>query len=814
MSHPPALIIHGHFYQPPRDNPWTGIVDREPGAAPFHDWNERIHAECYRPNAHARIYDDVGRVADVVNNYRRISFNFGPTLISWLKEHHPKTLRRILTGDRHSLRERGHGNAIAQGYNHAILPLCNDRDMRTQIRWGLHEFRQRFGRDAEALWMPETACDDRTLGALIDEGMTFALLAPGQAARIREGDQWRDVADGSIDPRRPYRYLHRDGSGRSIALFFYDGAISQSLAFEGLLGSSRTLIDRFELASGGDGTLVHAVTDGESYGHHYKFGDRCLAHALKHEAQRRGFWVTNYAELLDRHPAEVEVAIKAGEDGKGTSWSCAHGVGRWFRDCGCHTGGKPGWNQRWRQPLREALDGLRDHAATLFEEQAGDLCADPWALRDAYVELLVDPAADRGAFFERHGGKRLGEAEQQRALRLLEMQRSSMLMYTSCGWFFNDLAGIETVQVLRYAGRLVDQLEVLGASGQEQELLEGLAEAESNVTVNGTGADIYREKVVPVRASDASLAAHIALCALPLDLPAEGKLAGRRYRLIDHRRAESGRLTVSTGRIELEDLATTARREFASCALFFGGVDLHCMLRPFESEEAFERATERLWSQLAKRSLLALLRVAEEELGPEDYGIDSILPSSREAISRALFEERRERYAAQYQTAYQDARRTIARFHDAGLPLPHELRMVAQLALAHRFDQEIARAPVHAFDPEAYRQTIAIVEEAEAYGCELRRDAAAQHFEALLGHLMHRVCAGDTDVAHTGSGGPIGAAMELLSLAECLGLTLKTDRAQEQLHRALQDGLGRSEALAELGAELGLSDKLFRKPNE
>ncbi|MBW2455070.1 MAG: DUF3536 domain-containing protein [Deltaproteobacteria bacterium] len=811
MSHPPALIIHGHFYQPPRDNPWTGIVDREPGAAPFHDWNERIHAECYRPNAHARIHDDEGRVGDVVNNYRRISFNFGPTLVSWLKEHHPKTLRRVLTGDRHSLRERGHGNAIAQGYNHAILPLCNDRDMRTQIRWGLHEFRSRFGRDAEALWMPETACDDRTLGVLIDEGLTFALLAPGQAERIREGDQWHDVSDGSIDPRRPYRYLHRDGSGRSIALFFYDGAISQALAFEGLLGASRTLIDRFERASGGDGTLVHAVTDGETYGHHHKFGDRCLAHALKHEAQRHGFWVTNYGELLDRHPPEVEVEIKAGEDGKGTSWSCAHGVGRWFRDCGCHTGGKPGWNQRWRKPLREALDGLRDHAIQVFEDQAGELCTDPWALRDAYIELLVDPGADRERFFERQGGRALSEEQRQRALRLLEMQRCSMLMYTSCGWFFNDLAGIETVQVLRYAGRLVDQLEVLGAPGREDELLERLGEAQSNQKPKGTGADIYRSQVAPVRASDASLAAHIALSALPLDLPEKGQLAGRRYRLTDHRKAESGRLTVAAGRIELEDLATTARREFASCALFFGGVDLHCMLRPFEGEEAFKRATERLWSQLSKRSLLSLLRVAEEELGPDDYGIDNILPSSREAISRALFEERRERYAAQYETAYQDARRTIARFHEAGLPLPHELKVVAQLALAHRFDEEIARAPQHAFEPEAYSQVAAIVEEAEAYDCELRRDAACRHFETLLAHLMHRVCAGDTDVAHTGSGGPIASALELMSLAERLGLTLETDRAQEQLHRALRDGLGRSEDLAQLGAELGLSAKLFER---
>ena len=804
MSHPPALIIHGHFYQPPRENPWTGIVDREPSAAPLHDWNERIYGECYRPNGWARMFDERGAVVRIVNNYEQLSYNFGPTLLRWLEIHHRRGYRRIIEADRFSARRRhGHGNAIAQGYNHAILPLCNDRDLTTQVRWGLFEFRHRYGRDAEALWMPETACDDRTLGVLIDEGLRYALLAPGQAARVKTSDGWRDVSDGSIDPRQPYRYLHPDGSGRSIALFFYDGAISRAIAFEGALASSQALIERCERASGGAGTLVHAVTDGESYGHHHKFGDRCLAHALTREAQKRGFWVTNYGELLDEHPAEMEVEISKGDDGMGSSWSCAHGVGRWYRDCGCHTGGKAGWTQAWRKPLRDALDGLRDEAASLYEERMGELAADPWALRDAYVELVVDPRADRDAFFERHLGKRLDSAKQLQALRLLESQRSSMLMYTSCGWFFSDLSGIETVQIMRYAGRLVDQLSELGIEGSSERLVERLAEAHSNVAAKGSGADLYRAEVAPTSLDAAKLAAHISLAGLPRDVPSDGELASYRFRLAKKQQARSGRITLSTMHIELEQLATGAESAFASCALHFGGVDLHCVLKPYPGDDAYTDAVERLWAAFGKGSLLTLLRVAEEEMGPDDYGLDTLLPSVRNEVSQALFEELRERYAAQYEAMYQDARLSIAQFHEAGLPIPQELSSAAQLALAYRFDEEIARAPVTSFDRRDFEGALAIAAEAERYGCELRRDAACRHFESMLLQIVHRVCAGATDEEHAGSS-PVQNALALIATAVQLGLELNLVHVQERLVAALDLGLPVSEELDELLAAVGV----------
>ncbi len=449
---PTALIIHGHFYQPPRENPWTGAVDAEPSAAPFHDWNERIHAECYAPN---------------IVNYPLISFNFGPTLLSWLESHHRNTYEQILNADRESAEARGgHGNAIAQAYGHPILPLCNERDRLTQILWGLADFRYRFGREAEAMWLPETAANDHVLALLIEQGMRYVILAPNQAK-------------GVVDPSKPYLFRHPDGSKRSIAVFFYHGPLARAIAFERALASSSGLVEKFVSAAAG-GEMVNVATDGETYGHHFKFGDLCLTHALQVEAKSAGFWITNYGQYLDHHPAETEVEIDNGPDGEGSSWSCVHGVGRWLRDCGCHTGGEPGWNQAWRKPLRAALNFLRDDAAEKFE--SAGLLRDPWAARNDYIKVILDPKQQR-------------EGVDPRVWDLLEMQRSALLMFTSCGWFFSDLAGIETIQVLRYAARVIDLMNKLGLDPPQKEFLELLSEAKSNRPEKGNGSDLFLKQI-------------------------------------------------------------------------------------------------------------------------------------------------------------------------------------------------------------------------------------------------------------------------------------------------------------------------------
>ncbi|MEK6336945.1 MAG: DUF3536 domain-containing protein [Acidobacteriota bacterium] len=498
----PDLIIHGHFYQPPRENPWTGIVEAQPSAAPFHDWNERIQAECYGPNGAVKIVDpDAGE--RVVNNYERLSFNFGPTLLSWLEQNHAETYDRIIDADRRSVSQHGgHGNAIAQAYGHAILPLCNERDLRTQIRWGLVDFRRRFKRDPEALWLPETASDDRVMSALIEEGLRFVILAPHQAARIRRtgATEWVTVNE-QTNTSVAYRYLHPDKSERSISVFFYDGSTSRAIAFEGLLKSSHELVDRLSVPNV---EMVNVATDGETYGHHFKFGDICLAHALEVEAPPRGFRITNYGEYLDEHPPAFEVEINNGPLGEGTSWSCPHGVGRWIRDCSCHTGGEPGWNQSWRAPLRQALDFLRDEVGPHFEATRGTLFLDPWQARDDSIEPILDPNHGREQFVYNHAGRRLSSAEFWRALTYLEMQRMLLLMYTSCGWFFNDISGIETIQIIKYAGRAIDLMTQLELPSASERFLEMLAEAKSNRPEMGNGADIYRQFVQPLKPDNAN----------------------------------------------------------------------------------------------------------------------------------------------------------------------------------------------------------------------------------------------------------------------------------------------------------------------
>jgi alpha-amylase/alpha-mannosidase (GH57 family) len=494
----PALIIHGHFYQPPRENPWTGRIDRQPSARPYHDWNERIHDECYGPNAFAHIIGANDTVKQTVNNYARISFNFGPTLMSWLEAQHPRTYQRVLDADKESaLRRGGHGNAIAQAYGHAILPLCNERDARTQVRWGIADFRYRFGREPESLWLSETACNADTLALLVEQDIRYVILAPNQAERVRARDgEWHSVADGSIHTGAAYKYSHPDKSGRSIAIFFYDGHLSRAIAFERVLSSSRRLIDMFKQAA--HGPLVSVATDGETYGHHFEFGDLGLAHALEIEAREQGFWVTNFGEFLDHHPAQFEVEIKAGPGGEGTAWSCAHGIGRWRRDCGCHTGGEGDWNQAWRAPLRAALDVLRDAAAFQFESMGGDLFSDSWATRDAYIELILNHGRSRAEFLDRYASHELSPVDQARALTLLEIQRNALLMYTSCGWFFSELSGIETLQIMKYAARVMELADELGLPSPRAEFLEIMAEARSNISQFGSGADVYLRFAEPV----------------------------------------------------------------------------------------------------------------------------------------------------------------------------------------------------------------------------------------------------------------------------------------------------------------------------
>ncbi|HEX4903890.1 MAG TPA: DUF3536 domain-containing protein, partial [Acidimicrobiales bacterium] len=424
-----ALVVHGHFYQPPRENPWTERVPVEPSAAPFHDWNERVTAECYRPNGWARIVDEHERVVALENNFANLSFNVGPTLAAWLAEHDRPVLDQMVAGD------GAGGGGIAQAYNHLILPLANDRDIRTQVRWGLADFEHRFGRAAEGMWLPETAVNDRVLRILAEEGVRFTVLAPSQARRVRpmhdgrllgSDEPWSDVDGASLDTRHAYRWCDPDDESLGIDLVFYDGALSHDVAFGMRTTSAQVLIGRVLGAADGGG-LVCIAADGETFGHHHHFAERALAYALPVEAPRRGVTVTTIGAYLDAHPPVWQAEVHE------SAWSCVHGVDRWRRDCGCSTGGAPGAQQRWREPLREALDVLRDVGIEVFERRAPDVLADPWAARDDYIDVVLGTTSIED-FAERHVTGDLVEA-----LTLLEQQRHALLMYTSCAWFFWDL---------------------------------------------------------------------------------------------------------------------------------------------------------------------------------------------------------------------------------------------------------------------------------------------------------------------------------------------------------------------------------------
>ena len=508
------ICIHGHFYQPPRENPWLEAIEVQDSAFPYHDWNERVTAECYAINAVSRALDQQGKITRLVNNYAGISFNFGPTVLSWMEHFAADAYQAILDADKQSLEKfSGHGSALAQAYNHMILPLANSRDKYTQILWGIKDFEHRFQRKPEGLWLPETAVDLESLDMMARLGIVFAILAPRQSQRVRAlaGGEWQDTGEGKIDPGMPYRVSLP--SGGVMNLFFYDGSLAKAVAFEGLLNNGEDFANR--LLSGfpadtPDDRLVHIATDGESYGHHHHGGEMALTRALDYIESNGLARLTNYGQYLEQHPPTHEVEII-----ENSSWSCIHGIERWKSDCGCNSGGHAGWNQAWRAPLREALDWLRDSVGPAFEQAAKGLLSDPWAARNEYLDVVLDRSPEQiGGFLNRHAGRPLNLKEEITALKLMELQRHAMLMYTSCGWFFDELSGMETVQIIQYAGRVLQLAGQLFGGSLEPEFLDRLERAKSNIAEHKDGRLIYERFVKPAMLDLINVGAHFAMSSL------------------------------------------------------------------------------------------------------------------------------------------------------------------------------------------------------------------------------------------------------------------------------------------------------------
>jgi alpha-amylase/alpha-mannosidase (GH57 family) len=680
------VCVHGHFYQPPRENPWLEAIELQDSAYPYHDWNERITAECYAPNAASRILDAQQKIARMVNNYGIISFNFGPTLLSWLEAKSPQTLASIREADVRSAEKfGGHGSAMAQAYNHMIMPLANRRDQSTQVKWGLADFRYRFGRQAEGMWLPETAVDTETLEVLAENGVQFTVLAPRQASRVRriKSRSWKDVTGDRVDPSRAY--LIRLPSKKRIGVFFYDGPISRSVAFEGLLNDGKVFANRL-LGGFSDARdwpqLSHIATDGESYGHHHRYGEMALTYALQYIEENQLARLTNYGQFLAEHPPTHLAEIIPG-----SSWSCAHGIERWRSDCGCNSGGHPGWNQEWRGPLRAALDWLRDSLAPAFEEKARGLFTDPWKARDEYIQVVLDRSPEqREKFFAACANHALTGEEKITALKLMELQRHAMLMYTSCGWFFDDISGLETVQVIFYASRALHLAQELFKGQWEQDFSERLALARSNLPEHADGKRIYDKWVRPAEVDIPKVAAHYAVSSLFENYPQNARIFCFRVaresghteqKLIEGKHM---RLAVGDATIRSEITLECARINYA--VLHLGEHHIVAGVRPPpQTQHDADFLRHLLFEAFGKFDIEKVKRLLQDGFGPELYSLRSLFRDAQRNILRPILHATSQQAAVTYRHIYESHTEMIRFLDGLGVPVPKAIQSAAEVVL-------------------------------------------------------------------------------------------------------------------------------------
>lgn len=688
------LTIHGHFYQPPRENPWLEAIELQDSALPFHDWNERINKECYNPNSVSKIVDSRNRILDVVNNYEHMSYNFGPTLLSWMEQFAPLTYERIIKADIESIPEHnGHGNAIAQVYNHIIMPLANEQDKQTQVKWGIRDFEYRFGRKPEGIWLAETAVDDDTLRVLVENGIKFTILSPYQAEKFRKkGDkEWTDVSWGNIDPARSYKYNIKSAPGKTIDLFFYDGAISRSVAFDELLKDGNKFIKRLK-----EGVsecrdypqLINIATDGESYGHHTKFGDMALAYVLKIKAKDEGFTITNYAEYLEKYESDCEVEIK-----QASSWSCFHGVGRWKEDCGCSTGGHPGWNQKWRKPLRNALDYLRDEFAQIFEQEGAKYFDNVWEVRNKYIEVILDRNEMNVKKFQQENFKpELSDEDKVKAMELLEIQRQSLLMYTSCGWFFSEISGIETVQIMKYAARAMQLATRFTNKNLEEHFLNILAEAKSNIPEHGTGKDIFERFVKPSIVTTKQIASLWALSSLYQDFEDEESVYCYTIKKEGYKKVQKGSSTFVVGHIEIQSKITLQKSNVMFALMQYAGGDFHCAIKEYSDDTEFNRLKTNLIKTFLMNPLTEIIRSMDEYFGKEYFTLKDIFIEERRKILQILLKGKLEKFAETYKVMYDEGKGSIYHLQGLGLKIPDEFKISAAYALGHKFNDIVVHS--------------------------------------------------------------------------------------------------------------------------
>ncbi len=673
------VCIHGHFYQPPRENAWLEFVEYQDSAHPYHDWNERVNAEAYAPNAASRILDKDKLITDIVNNYAKISFNFGPTLLSWMEQQDPTTYKGILEADKISRKYfGGHGNAIAQAHSHLILPLANRQDKETQVKWGIADFEHRFGRKPEGMWLAETAVDTESLEVLAENGIKYTLLAPRQAQAIRKvgATEWQKLPHDSVDPRRPY--LCKLPSGKSIALYFYDGHVAQDVAFNNLLSSGKRFANRIisSLDKDDKNQLAHIATDGESYGHHHRYGDMALADCLDYIESNNLAKLTNYGEYLEKYPPQYEVQIY-----ENSSWSCVHGVERWRSNCGCHTGGQAGWTQEWRKPLRDALDWLRDRLIGVYEEKSQGLLKDPEAARNDFIQVVLNRnEATIDAFLKKHTIKgTYTHDEKVLILRISEMQRNAMYMYTSCGWFFTEVSGLETTQILQYAYRSLYYADQVSDMDFEPGFIEQLAKAKSNLPEHKDGADIYRKYVRPVQVGLMRTGMHYAILSLFEKFPETLEIFNTYIATSElYDRVEAGRQRLAVGRTTVQSRVTHSKKHFSFVVMYLGQQNIIGHISLDMEKSTFDEMAAQIKPAFKESNLAKVLTTMETYFGDDRYSIDDLFKDEKIKILNQILNENLVAVSSSLRQIYNTNYHLLNSFVKDNLPVRNEYRSIVQ----------------------------------------------------------------------------------------------------------------------------------------
>ncbi len=767
------ICIHGHFYQPPRENPWLEAIELQDSAYPYHDWDERITAECYSPNARSRILDEKGWIAEIVNNYSRMSFNFGPTLLSWLEENSPDVYEAILRADKESAEcFDGHGSALAQGYNHVILPLANYRDKYTQIVWGIRDFEHRFGRKPEGMWLPETAVDLETLEIMAELGVSFTILAPSQAMCVRRiGDgEWMDVSEGRIDPTMAY--ILRLRKLKSISVFFYDGPISRAVAFEGLLNSGEVFAERLM-----DGfsdfndrpQLVNIATDGESYGHHHRHGDMALAYAMRHIESQGLAKFANYGSFLEKNPPTHEVEIF-----QNSSWSCVHGVERWRGDCGCNSGGCPQWNQSWRTPLRETLDWLRDKLAPAYERKAALFLENPWRARDDYVEIVWDRSGDNiERFFKLHSKGKKTELDRRTLLSLLELQRHAMLMYTSCGWFFDELSGIETVQVIQYAARAIQLAREFLDLDLEEEFLTRLETAKSNIPEHRDGRLIYEKFVQPAMVDLQNVGAHFAISSIFEKYNERASIYCFSALMKDYHWGEAGMARMAVGNAEINSDITFKTKRLCFGVLHFGDQNIICGVGDYRAEDEYRSIKKGLAAAFGAADFTETLRLLQNHFGESHYSLKSLFRDEQRRVIEQILEPLTRDAETFYSQLY-DRNLPLMKFlKNLNIPAPKPIQRAVDVTANKRFLQTIKE--------DGLRRDVLepLLEESKSAGIALDVETLEFSVRKILEWLMDRMRQGIPEPA------PLEALLEAATLVESLPFEVILRKAQNTYYDIL-----------------------------